>query len=52
MVSAHGGAVGAALEISAPVIVLLVLFLGPVLRRRRERAGTPPTDDRPDEPAR
>ena len=45
MTSAHGGVVGATLELLAPVLAILVVALGPVLRRRsRDGDGAPPAE--------
>jgi hypothetical protein len=47
MIVAHGGTVGAVLELSAPVLVLLALLAGPMIRRLR---GTPAVRPDADEP--
>ena len=47
MIVAHGGTVGAALELSAPLLVLLALLAGPVLRRLRGGHEARPDADEP-----
>ena len=52
MIVAHGGTVGAALELSAPLLVLLALLAGPVLRRLRGTPAPQPDADEPVHPVR
>lgn len=51
MVLAHGGTIGGVLELVGVVAVVLVLLLGPVLRRQHPHGASPPHADerRPDE---
>lgn len=48
MTLAHGGTVGAALELSVPLLVLLALLAAPLLRRLRGSATR--VRKAPDEP--
>ncbi len=51
MIVAHGGTIGAALELSAPLLVLLALLAGPLLRRLRGNPEARPDADEPVHPA-